>query len=97
MRWEKSFCSWLENIGEKLSKKRDASIEEALWLIERGSLSQAVSLEIRLRFLDIFVLPAVMYVVPHTQFDLQTVDRSKLDQVLKVYFKYTWGLITVSL
>ena len=36
-----------------------ATVHEAIWMMERGKLSEAVYLEIRLRFLDRFVLPAL--------------------------------------
>ena len=47
---------------QKLCGKNEATLDEARWLIERASLSQAIYLELRLRFVDRFVLPAVMHV-----------------------------------
>ena len=87
-------------------------------MIEIGSLSQAVYSEIRLRFLNRFILPAVMHVSNEnkrhrpsiTEYHhgvkaplceclcltlserLQVIDLSRLDPVLQVRFKFTWGL-----
>ena len=52
---------------DQLAAKLEASLEEALWLIERACLSQSLYLEIRLRFLDRFVLPAVMHIVKESK------------------------------
>ena len=62
-----SAVGWQIFQEEKFSDRNSASLEEALWLIERASLSQAVYLEIQLRFLDRFVLPSVMNVVSGNQ------------------------------
>ena len=56
-------AGWRIFMGEKLSTKHEASVEESLWLIERTCMSQALYLEVRLRFLDRFVLPPVMKIV----------------------------------
>ena len=57
-----SAVGWKVFSGEKLCDRHEATLEEAQWMIERGALSQAVYLEMRLRFLDRFILPAVMHV-----------------------------------
>ena len=57
-----SAVGWKIFLGGEISEKNSASLEEALWMIEIGSLSQAVYSEIRLRFLNRFILPAVMHV-----------------------------------
>ena len=47
---------------DTVNDKPEATLEEAVWLVERASLSQSVYLDIRLKFLDRFKLPAVMHV-----------------------------------
>ena len=60
-------AGWRIFSGDQLAAKLKASLEEALWLIERACLSQYLYLEIRLRFLDRFVLPAVMHIVKESK------------------------------
>ena len=63
----------LSDIGWKIFKGESgrgipsASLEEAIWLIERSGMSQAVYLEARLRFKDRFYLPSVMHVRAENQ------------------------------
>ena len=47
-----SAVGWKIFLGGEISEKNLASLEEALWMIEIGSLSQAVYSEIILRFLN---------------------------------------------
>ena len=60
-------AGWRIFSGDQLAAKLETSLEEALWLIERACLSQSLYLEIRLRFLDRFVLPAVMHIVKESK------------------------------
>ena len=55
-------AGWKIFCGDKLKGIHEATVEEATWIIERAGMSQAVYLEKRLRFLDRFVFPPVMYV-----------------------------------
>ena len=55
-------AGWKIFCGDKLNGLHEASVEEATWIIERAGMSQAVYLEMRLRFLDRFVFPPVMHV-----------------------------------
>ena len=113
-----SAVGWKMFLGGEISEKKSVSLEEALWMIEIDSLSQAVYSEIRLRFLNRFILPAVMHVSNEskrhrpsiTEYHhrvkaplceclcltlserLQVIDLSRLDPVLQVRFKFTWGL-----
>lgn len=48
----------------------EASIQEAMWLMERAKLSEAIYLEIRLRFLDRFVQPPVYKVAAASKQEL---------------------------
>ena len=63
----------LSDIGWKIFKGEcgrgipSASLEEAIWLIERSGMSQAVYLEARLRFKDRFYLPPVMHIRAENQ------------------------------
>ena len=60
-------AGWKIFSGDKFAAKLEASLEEALWLIERACLSQSLYPEIRLRFLDRFVLTAVMHIVKESK------------------------------
>jgi hypothetical protein len=57
-----SATGWSLFLGKELAVVQSATLEEALWMIELGHLSQATYLEFRLRLLDRFVLPPVMHV-----------------------------------
>ena len=58
---EKSLASLGYRIfkGENVFEKPEKSVNEAIWMIELGRISQAVWLEYRLRFQDRIVLPTV--------------------------------------
>ena len=62
-----SDIGWKIFKGERLTGVPSASVEEAIWLIERSGMSQAVYLEARLRFKDRFYLPPVMHVRAENQ------------------------------
>jgi hypothetical protein len=63
----------LSDIGWKIFKGESgrgipsASLEEAIWMIERSGMSQAVYLEVRLRFKDRLYLPPVMHLRAENQ------------------------------
>jgi hypothetical protein len=54
---------WQLFTGEKISGKPEVSLNEAVWMIERGRLSHITYLEIRLRFLDRIIFPSVKRVI----------------------------------
>ena len=56
-------AGWKIFSGNKINVVHRATLDEAVWMIERGSLSQSVYLEYRRRFIERFVLPPVMQVV----------------------------------
>ena len=61
---EKSLAAigWRIFSGENIFKKPEVSIEEAIWMIETGGISQLVWQEFRLRLLGRIVLPPVQLV-----------------------------------
>ena len=52
-----SSFAWNIFTGQFQSDKPEVSLEEAIWMIEKGSISQAVYTEIRLRFMDRIKFP----------------------------------------
>ena len=61
---EKSLAAigWRIFCGENIFKKPDISLEEAIWMIETGGISQMVWQEFRLRLLERITLPPVQLV-----------------------------------
>jgi hypothetical protein len=53
---------WKMFTGETVPEKAALTVEEAVWLIERSGMSQAVYLETRLRLLNRIYLPPVMHI-----------------------------------
>ena len=53
---------WKMFMGEDVSSIPKVSVEEAIWLIEKSGMSQAVYLEIRLRLKDRIYFPPVMQI-----------------------------------
>ena len=66
---EKSVAAigWKIFMGEKVPGKPSVTLEEAIWLMERSGMSQAVCLETRLRFLDRIYFPPVMNIRAENQ------------------------------
>ena len=62
-----SDIGWKIFMGESWRGIPSASLEEAIWLVERSGMSQAVYLEARLRFKDRFYLPPVMHLRAENQ------------------------------
>jgi len=58
---------WSIFCGQTPHAVNEASTLEAIWLMEHASLSESVYLDIRLRFLDRFILPPVYKVVAESK------------------------------
>ena len=58
---------WKIFMSELVPEKSVMTVEEAIWLIERSGMSQAVYLETRLRLLNRIYMPPVMYVRAENQ------------------------------
>ena len=48
--------------GQEGTLKPEVSLEEAIWLVERGRISQAVYEEVRLRFLNRIKFPRIDHI-----------------------------------
>ena len=57
-----SSLGWKLFMGESVVDKPLVSLDEAIWLMERSGMSQAVYLELRLRMKDKINFPPVMYI-----------------------------------
>ena len=62
-----SALGWKIFMGETVSEKPVLTVGEAIWLIEKSGMSQAVYQETRLRLIDRIYIPPVMHVRAENQ------------------------------